>query len=200
MTILFVLEILGTVAFAISGACVAIEKKMDIFGVAILGLTTAVGGGIVRDVLLGVIPPAAFQHPVYSLLALLTSVIVFLPKVRGLAGKENNLLLFLIDTIGLAIFTVVGVQAGMQYDNRYLAVFVGVITGVGGGVMRDVFAGNRPYIFIKHFYACASLAGALLCAFAWHRGELLSMVTGAAVIVILRFLAAKYHWSLPRAE
>ena len=157
MTILFVLEILGTVAFAISGACVAIEKKMDIFGVAILGLTTAVGGGIVRDVLLGVIPPAAFQHPVYSLLALLTSVIVFLPKVRGLAGKEKNLLLFLIDTIGLAIFTVVGVQAGMQYDNRYLAIFVGVITGVGGGVMRDVFAGNRPYIFIKHFYSTCIL-------------------------------------------
>lgn len=200
MTILFVLEIIGTVAFAISGACVAIEKKMDIFGVAILGLTTAVGGGIVRDVLLGVIPPAAFQQPVYSLLALLTSVIVFLPKVRGFAEKENNLLLFLIDTIGLAIFTVVGVQAGMKFDNRYLAVFVGVITGVGGGVMRDVFAGNRPYIFIKHFYACASLAGALLCTFLWHRGELLSMVTGAAVIVILRFFAAKYHWSLPRAE
>ena len=199
MGILFAFEMIGTVAFAVSGACAAIEKEMDIFGVAILGTTTAVGGGIIRDLLLGVIPPAAFREPVYALAAILISLLIFLPGIRRLAVREGNRVLLVMDSVGLAVFTVVGVRAGMVYGNIFLAVFVGVLTGVGGGVLRDLFAGDRPYIFVKHFYACASLTGALITALCWPLGETISMSAGAVPIVILRLLAAKYRWSLPRA-
>lgn len=197
--IFMIFEIIGTVAFAVSGACVAIEKKMDIFGVVILGLTTSVGGGIVRDVILGEIPPVAFRKPVYSIIAIVVSLIVFIPKIRGIAEKQNNLLLIIMDSIGLGVFTIVGVRAGMPHDNIYLAVFVGVVTGVGGGVVRDLFAGNTPYIFVKHFYACASLIGAVITALLWEFGNFAAMIAGAAVIVALRLAAAKFRWNLPKA-
>ena len=200
MTVLLILEIIGTVAFAVSGAIVAIEKEMDIFGVVILGTTTAVGGGIIRDLILGVTPPAAFRDPVYALLAIEVSLIVFFPKINRLFRRKNNIPLLIMDSLGLGVFTVVGVRAGMTSDNLFLAVFVGVLTGVGGGVVRDLFAGNRPYIFIKHFYACASLIGATLTVALWTVDKDIAMVAGATLIILLRFLAARFRWSLPRAH
>ena len=199
MKIVFFLEIIGTVAFAISGAGVAIENKLDVFGVAILGLTTAVGGGILRDVLLGATPPVAFQQPIYIILSLLVSIIVFFPKIRVLASNQKNPVFILIDAIGLGVFTVIGADYGMELHNGFLAVFVGVVTGVGGGVLRDLFAGKKPYIFVKHFYACASLLGAVVTVLLWPRWEQLSLVLGACTVVILRLLAARYRWSLPKA-
>ena len=199
MTVLLALELVGTVAFAISGACVAIEKKMDVFGVVILGMTTAVGGGIIRDLILGITPPMAFQSPIYAIVSIIVSIIVFFPKIRGIVEKQNNFFLMFMDAIGLAAFTVVGVQAGMALHNIFLSVVVGVLTGVGGGVLRDLFAGNSPYIFSKRFYGCASLIGALISAFCWPLGETVSMLLGGVPIVILRVLAAKYRWNLPRA-
>lgn len=107
-----------------------------------------------------------------------------------------------MDSIGLGLFTVVGVQVAktsVAGDNLFLVTFVGVLTGVGGGILRDVFAGNRPYIFVKHFYACASIIGAWVCALLWSViGDLPSMAVGAILIVILRLLAAYYRWSLPK--
>lgn len=198
MGFIFIFEIIGTIAFAISGACAAITKKMDIFGVAILGMTTAVGGGIIRDLILGVTPPMAFRDPIYAIIAIVVSLIVFVPKLRAIVDKENTVLL-LMDTIGLGVFTVVGVRAGMPKDNIFLTVFVGALTGVGGGVIRDLFAGDRPYIFIKHFYASASIIGAMAAALCWPLGETPAMICGASLVVILRILAAKYRWSLPKA-
>ncbi|MDO4809358.1 MAG: TRIC cation channel family protein [Eubacteriales bacterium] len=195
----FVLEIIGTIAFAISGAAVAVEKKMDIFGVAILGMTTAVGGGVVRDILLGTVPPAAFQKPVYALVAVAVSLVVFIPAI-GQRIKSDNPVLLVMDTLGLAVFTAVGTRAGIPYSNTFLALFVGVVTGVGGGVIRDLFAGNRPYIFIKHFYACASLAGSVVMVVLWPFGEKTAMIAGILVIITLRLLAAKFRWSLPKAK
>ncbi|MDD6878995.1 MAG: TRIC cation channel family protein [bacterium] len=199
MKVWFILEMIGTIAFAISGAGVAIEKKMDIFGVAILGTTTAVGGGIIRDILLGVIPPVAFREPVYAIVAITVSLIVFIPKIRKILDKRNSLPIIIMDSVGLAVFTVIGVRAGMECGNIFLSVFVGVLTGVGGGVLRDLFAGNKPHIFIKHFYACASLIGALAAALLWGFGENISMIVGASLTVLLRLLAAKFRWSLPKA-
>ena len=199
MTVLLALELIGTVAFAVSGACAAIEKKMDAFGVVILGMTTAVGGGIIRDLILGITPPMAFQKPIYAITAIIVSVAVFLPKIRGIVKKQDSFILMFTDSIGLAAFTVVGVRAGMITNNIFLSVFVGVLTGVGGGVLRDLFAGNSPYIFSKRFYACASLIGALIAALCWPMGETISMLSGGIPIVVLRVLAAKYHWNLPRA-
>lgn len=200
MTAIFIFELIGTVAFAVSGACVAIAKKMDILGVAVLGMTTAVGGGIIRDLILGITPPTAFQEPVYALLAVAVSLVVFIPKIRSLVSGQNNIVLLMMDSVGLAVFTVVGVRAGIPYENSFLAVFVGTLTGVGGGVLRDLFAGDRPYVFIKHFYACASLIGAVVTVLLWRFGEEISMLCGAVVVLVLRLLAARYRWSLPKAQ
>jgi uncharacterized membrane protein YeiH len=204
---LFVLEIIGTVAFAVSGAMVAAEKKMDIFGVIILGMTTAVGGGILRDIILGSTPPAAFCNPVYALVAILVSIIVFLPSVRRSFQKNSRLYdlgMLWMDSIGLGVFTVIGIQVAFSSEagyNYFLAIFVGVVTGVGGGILRDLFAGDTPYIFVRHFYASASLGGALVCALCWQPcGGTFSMIAGAVLTVVLRLLAAHYHWSLPKAR
>ena len=204
---LLILEIIGTVAFAVSGAMTGLSKKMDIFGVVILGLTTAVGGGAIRDIILGLTPPAMFTNPIYAAVAAVVSVIVFLPAVRRWLtaySRASDLVMLVMDSLGLGVFTVVGIQrAYTATDHRgfFLLVFVGVVSGVGGGLMRDVMAGNTPYIFVKHVYASASILGAILCVALWQPlGATAAMIIGASVILTVRLLAAHYHWSLPRAE
>ena len=195
---IFVLEIIGTIAFAISGAMVGIEKKMDIFGVLVLGMTTAVGGGIIRDLLIGVVPPMAFQEPVYALTAIAVSIVVFLPFVRNRINKISKTIL-LMDSIGLGIFTVIGLRAGAPFENAFLSIFLALVTGVGGGVLRDVFAQDRPMIFVKHFYASAAIIGAVVSLLLWNINVETSMIVGAATVIVLRILAAKFRWHLPKA-
>ncbi len=204
---IFLLEIIGTIAFATSGAMVGIEKKMDIFGVSILGVTTAVGGGVLRDLILNISPPAAFMDPAFALTAVIVSIILFIPAVHRTyesKGWMREKLTLYMDSIGLGLFTAVGVQVAQTAStekNLFLIIFVGVLTGVGGGVLRDIFAGRRPYIFVKHFYACASISGAVLCTVLWKPlGELPAMLSGAAAVIVLRLLAAHFQWSLPRAK
>lgn len=204
---IFFLEILGTMAFSVSGAMIGIRKSMDIFGVIILGITTAVGGGMIRDIVLGAHPPRVFSSPVYVLVASAVAVLVFLPALRRWMAKNQLLfdqLLHIMDALGLGIFTVVGVQVGFQTGHDigfFLLTFLGTITGVGGGVMRDVMAGDRPYIFVKHVYACASIAGAALCALLWEpAGRVPAIVVGLVAVVTMRLLAAHFRWSLPKAR
>lgn len=204
--ILFIFEILGTAAFAVSGAFVAIHKKMDIFGVAMLGLTTAIGGGIIRDLILGVTPPKAFQDPTCAAIAIICSLLVFIPRVRRFLLRQQLLWdysLLVLDSVGLGAFSVVGVQCAVEAgfaENLFLQVFVGAMTGVGGGILRDIFSQNTPYVFAKHFYACASILGALCCALFWNiLGQLPAMMLGAALTFVLRLLAAHFRWSLPKA-
>ncbi len=204
-TLLPVFEILGTAAFAVSGALIGISKKMDIFGVAILGLVTAVGGGVMRDLILGNTPPETFKNPIYGIVALFVSVVVFIPFVRNALLKTQrafDIILLLMDSLGLAVFTVVGIETAFRIVgfNVYLLLFVGVVTGVGGGVLRDIMAGNTPYIFVKHFYATASLIGSAATIALWNfAGAVNSMIIGASVIFLLRLCAAKFRWRLPRA-
>ena len=200
------LELIGTIAFSASGALTGVKKHMDIFGVVILGLTTAVGGGIIRDLVLGITPPATFRDPIYAVAAICTAIAIFLPTVRERLTRSSRVfdgVLLVMDSMGLGIFTVVGMQAayGALSDcSLFLLIFVGVITGVGGGIMRDVLAGDTPYIFIKHIYASASLAGAVLCALLWALlSPLWAMLAGMALIIIIRLLSAHYKWNLPRA-
>ena len=198
--IFFVLEIIGTVAFSVSGVIVALKKQMDIFGVVILGMTTAVGGGIIRDLILGKTPPVAFQRPVYALVAIAVALVCFIRPLRKYL-RDNGWVMLTIDAVGLGIFTVIGVSSGLEAfpDNSFLAIFVGVLTGVGGGVMRDIFAGTTPSIFVRHFYACASLSGAVLCCIGWQFfPHTVTMLASAAVVVVLRILAAQFRWELPK--
>ena len=209
-TITYIMEVLGTIAFAASGAMVGIRKRMDIFGVCVLGFVTAVGGGMVRDVILGVIPPNVFRNPSYALIAVITSLIVFVAvyvKRDVLDGSFKMIydkVMLVMDTIGLAIFTVVGVNIGIQQgyiEKIFLLTFVGTITGVGGGLMRDVMAGEPPYIFVKHIYASASVVGSIVCVYMYRvLGAVESMVIAGTVILVIRYLAAKFHWNLPHIE
>ena len=205
-TITFILEMIGTIAFAASGALVGSEQKMDIFGVSVLGVITAVGGGMIRDVTLGIIPPGVFQKPVYAAVAVLTSVLVFFllyfkrEMLKGNVAYDKVMLV--MDSVGLGIFTVVGVNTGIRQgfaDNTFLLVFVGTITGVGGGLLRDMMAEVPPYIFVKHIYACASIIGAIVCVY-MNRfvGNVEAMVVSSVVVVLIRYFAAHYHWNLPR--
>lgn len=195
---IFILELIGTVAFASSGAMIAIEKKMDIFGVNVLGATTAVGGGIMRDIILGLTPPGAFSHPVYVLVAALTSTILFVIAYAKPTAFESRVktdyydkLMFWCDTAGLGIFTVVGIQAAVRAvggENVFFFVFIGTLTGVGGGVLRDIMAGETPYILVKHIYACAAIAGGIVCVVGRTAfGEAYGTILGLAATVLLRF-------------
>ena len=200
------LELSGVVAASVSGAMTAMKKRMDIFGVMILGLITAGGGGVSRDITLGITPPATFRNPMYALTAVVTAVVVFLPCVQRLFRRFQRVydfVLLTMDSIGLGIFTVIGVEAAFtksEHCGMFLLCFVGVITGVGGGVLRDVLAGNMPYVFVKHIYACASLAGALVCIWFWPISHVLAMMLGAGSVVLIRSLSAHFHWSLPKAR
>lgn len=201
------LEIIGAAAFAISGSLLALQKGMDVFGVCIMGIVTACGGGVMRDLFLGQLPPAMFREPVYALTAIGMSIIMFIPAVRRLITKKKNVyehILLVTDSLGLGIFTASGVAITMQSghgDNLFFAVFLGTITGTGGGVLRDVLASSPPYIFVKHIYALASIAGAVLCALLWNViGHMWAMLACFGLVFVIRILAAVFHWSLPRAS
>ena len=188
---IFILNFLGTLAFAASGAMIGLKKNMDIFGVCILGLT----------------PPMAFQDPTAAIVALVTSAVFFSRHVRQVLThnqRRYDLLLFWMDTLGLGAFSVIGVELAFSQAQRptfFLLVFVGTLTGVGGGVLRDLLAQEVPYIFVKHIYACASLTGAALCAGLWHyTGSVTAMLAGMTAVVLVRALAAHFHWNLPRAK
>ena len=202
-----VLQIMGTISFAVSGAMTAMRKGMDVLGVVVLGLITAVGGGALRDVLLGRTPPAIFSDPLTAGLAVGASLLVFIPAVRHQLLKTPrvyDMTMRLTDSLGLGIFTVIGAQtacAALGHADWFTIAFFGTITGVGGGVIRDVLAGDMPYIFRKHIYALASLTGALV----WvgvHRwwNDTAAMLIGGSVVVIIRLLAAHFRWSLPKAK
>lgn len=205
-TFIFVIEIIGTVAFAVSGAITGIKKNMDIFGVMTLGVVTSVGGGIIRDLILGITPPGMFARPIYAIVATVCSIIVFIPSIRRILVKNHRayeFMMLLMDSLGLGIFTVVGIQTAYTVSSGYgifLLIFVGVLSGVGGGVLRDVLAGNTPYIFVKHIYACASIAGAVVCTLLWDLNSTYAIIAGAVLTVVIRFLAAHFRWKLPRAR
>ena len=197
--ITYILEIIGTIAFSVSGAVVGIKKKMDILGVVTLGIITAVGGGILRDIIIGVVPPTAFRNPAYTLIAIAVAVLAFFPFVSRKINLDHFIWI-LADSIGLGAFTMIGVSSGTAFNNLFLEVFLGVLTGVGGGVIRDICSGDIPMIFVKHFYACPCIIGAIICAVLNRYDPDLAILVGFAVILILRLLAAKFKWHLPKAH
>lgn len=201
-------EMIGTVAFAASGAFLAIDREMDLFGVIFLGVITAVGGGILRDVLLGVTPPGAFVSPTYTVVAIFTALVVFLLAELLNHGYWANIqrvdrAFNLLDAIGLGAFSVVGVQTAVGrgfLGNGFLCVVMGMTTGVVGGILRDVLGGITPAVLRKRIYAVASLMGA------WLYYELtrlnvdgsVSVLAGMGLTLAIRMLAAHYQWRLPK--
>lgn len=210
--ILLVLEIIGTVAFAVSGAFVAIKAKLDIFGVLFIGCITAVGGGITRDLLIGKTPPTIFETDKLYILAiaavsaLVVFVAAYLSRKQFLTTYEHfEPIQNVFDAFGLAAFSVTGTavafEAGLS-ENPVLAILLGVLTGVGGGVFRDVLTSTTPYIFKKHVYALASIGGASVYYVMRLLMEttLIPSAVAMVLVVVVRLLAAKYRWSLPKVK
>ena len=205
-TIIAMIETLGTIAFAVSGVLTAMERRLDLFGAVVLACTTAVGGGTIRDIILGRIPPVAFVNPYYITVAFSTACIMLLiVRIMGrlTTGRIFNFLLIFhfCDAMGLGIFSVLGADAAVQCGyggNLFLTVFVGVLTGIGGGVLRDLLAGRPPVILRRDIYAICSIAGTLL--FYWVR-QLLpvswAMLLCAGFITVLRMIMVHLKATLP---
>lgn len=208
--IYFIVEILGTIAFATSGAMVAINKKVDIFGVLVLSAITALGGGCIRDVLIGALPPRMFSDYRYVIVATVVALFVFVvayifrdlyEKGQKTVDSVNNY----IDAVGLGIFTVTGVQVAIESgykSNAILAICLGVITGIGGGVLRDVMLGEIPFVLKKRIYALASIAGGITyysLSFT-SLGRTRSIIIAVAVTFVIRLLATIFKLNLPKVK
>lgn len=206
--ILPVLEWIGTISFAISGSLVAIGHGLDLLGVLMVGTITAVGGGIIRDLILGNVPPLIFYNTEVLLASVITALLVFIfvsynvnrfASIRHRVEKVN----LIFDSLGLGAFSVAGVQLAWDggFGNQFvLCVLMGCLTGVGGGVVRDVLVNEKPYVFTKHVYAVASLIGSslyYLVLFYTPYGNWGSFIA-LIVVVVIRLLAAHYRWELPK--
>jgi uncharacterized membrane protein YeiH len=194
------LDLIGTFVFAISGAMLGIRQGMDLFGVLVLAFVTAVFGGILRDLLIGAIPPAAVGSWYYLALAVTAGLLAFWCH-ELLARLQQPVLFF--DAAGLGIFAVAGTQKALDYGlNWPMAAVLGMISGIGGGMVRDVLAAQTPVVLRSDIYAVAALAGGLVVVAGSYLGLPSTFVAlgGAALCVFLRIMALYRGWKLPRVR
>lgn len=192
-----VLDWIGTFVFALSGGLLGVQKGFDLFGVLFLSFVVAVVGGMMRDVLIGAVPPAAISQIHYFLIAIGGGLITFFcyPKV---ASRQRQTLLF--DAVGLALFAVTGAEKAIDHGiNPLMASILGMLTGIGGGMVRDVLAGEVPFVLKSDLYATAALAAGAIVSFGHLLGlpRLYIMLVGASVCVLLRILAIYRGWRAP---
>lgn len=234
MFLLSIFEFIGTVAFAVSGTLIAIQKKLDLFGILTLAVVTAVGGGIFRDILIGANPPNAFKNPFYCFISILTAIVViglytliskitynriikeikfstsnedmqrielkqridFLRRRTAILRKIN----IILDAIGLGVFTAVGANIAISnnFANLFLVICLGSITGIGGGIVRDVFVQDIPMVFKKEIYALASILGGLSFWFLHNYVPRVNALYICSFITFtFRILSVKFNWNLP---
>ncbi len=202
-------EIAGTIAFAVSGALVGISRRMDIFGILVLALSTAIGGGIIRDILVGNIPPNSFKTSLYIVLTTVTTFMVFFiyrsQILRYMSRRKLSKMYLLADTLGLASFTVTGTTIGFNAYPEYplLAVTLGLITAVGGGIIRDVLAQRIPSVLQEEIYALPSIVGGIvfyLVASSSNDYWYLASPISFFVVFLLRSIGIYYHLSLPKVR
>lgn len=191
------IDILGTIAFAISGVFAAMHKKLDVFGVLIIAFVTAVGGGTIRDMMIGDLPASWMRDITYTLVIIGTTVVVIL--FRGVIRNfQKTLLVF--DSIGLGLFTILGVQKGIAIGlHPLVCIALGTITGCFGGVVRDMLLNNIPVIFQREIYATACIIGGAVYLLLLHTHIYRWIVESIAIIVVflIRMLAIHYDWRLP---
>lgn len=199
-TFVHILDLAGTFVFAISGAVAAVNARLDIFGILVLSFVAGNFGGIGRDVLIGAIPPAAMSDVFYLAVSLLAGIVTFF-WYAGVDRLRNPVLLF--DAAGLALFAVAGAQKAIQFGlNPVAAALLGMLTGIGGGMTRDVLLAEIPQVLRSDLYAVAALAGAAVVV----TGHTLdvpygaSALAGAALCFFLRFMAIRHGWHLPSAR
>lgn len=200
-------EIVGTISFAISGAITAIEQKLDIFGIAVVGTVTALGGGIVRDIIMGKMPPSAFLSYSFIILSIAVSILFYVLNrictIKNYKPAEMFIKInYVCDTIGLGTFSVIGVQLGIDsYDNNvFIPIFLGVLTGVGGGIIRDIFCNKIPSVFYEKIYASASIVGSSFYYLIYrnYNSKVVAPFICIAIVMIIRVLSTKYNLKLPK--
>jgi uncharacterized membrane protein YeiH len=199
VTTLLVLDLVGTFVFALAGATAGVRRRLDIFGVLVLSLVTASAGGIARDLLIGAVPPAALADWRYFAAAMLAGVITFLwyPTIERLRTPVR-----MFDAAGLALFAVAGAEKSLDFGlHPLMAALLGMLTGIGGGMLRDILLAEVPAVLRSDLYAVAALAGAGVVvagdALQWSSG--VSALAGAVLCFVLRMLAIRFDWHLPRA-
>ncbi|MDG1172068.1 MAG: trimeric intracellular cation channel family protein [Polaribacter sp.] len=200
MEFIYVLDILGTFAFAVSGALVASDKKFDLFGVVIIAFVTAVGGGMLRDLLIDVHPINWIGDLNYLYTIFLAVIFTFLFKSK-IAHLSKTM--FLFDTVGLSVFTLLGLEKGLSFNlNPIIALIMGMISAVFGGVLRDVLTNKIPLIFEKEIYASACLVGGIsyLLLTYFNMTENVIFIFSASIIVIIRVIAVKFKLQLPKIK
>jgi len=197
MSLFDILDLLGTISFAVSGALIAMNKKFDPFGVFIIAFVTAVGGGTLRDVLIGKEPVSWMQQTyyVYTIIFTVVLTIIFRKKIRHLSKS-----MFLFDTIGLGVFTIIGTEMGIQENFKpIISVALGTMSAAFGGVLRDILCNQVPVIFRKEIYATAAIVGSLTYLILHEIGVNSSIiyVSTTSIIIAIRLVAVKFHLSLP---
>ena len=199
---LLVLELVGTFVFALSGATAGVKHRLDLFGVLVVSFATATAGGITRDVLIGAVPPAALRDWRYLGISVLAGLVVFFWSPRPERQRRLRDLVLTFDAAGLALFAVSGTQKALGYGlDPLMAALLGMLTGIGGGMMRDVLVSDIPAVLHSDLYAVAALAGAIVVVVGHvlHAPAELSAVAGAACCFGLRLVALWRGWRLPTA-
>ena len=200
-TFLYALDLFGTMAFAVTGAFKAIEHKADIVGIIILATMTGVAGGTLRDIITGTFPPNSLSDPWYVIITVSTGIMIFFlyPKMQ----KHWNLFLK-FDALGLGVFTIIGATfAYHTFGLNFLAItLAGMLTAVGGGILRDVFVNEMPIVFVKELYASASFIGILVfyILLSMNAEFYVATVIGIVVTTMLRLIAMRYNWNLPKVK
>ncbi len=206
---LYVFDMIGTIVFAISGALVGIKKELDLFGVIILAICTASWGGLSRDVIIGNLPPTLLKEPQYIIVCITTALITFMiyPALldKGLVGNKNRKLTLIVifDSIGLAAFTVLGSKIAIDHgmNSVFSVIAMGMLTGVGGGVIRDVFVRDIPKILVKDIYASASAIGGLSFYISniYLNNSIFSLYIGFCVTIFVHLMSVYFNIHLPKA-
>jgi uncharacterized membrane protein YeiH len=196
-----ILDLFGTMAFAVTGAFKAIEHKSDIVGIIILSTITGVAGGVIRDITFGKLPPTAVVNPLYITITVSTAIVIFFlyPSL-----KKHSDLFLKFDAIGLGVFTIIGsIFAYNIFGLNFLAMSIsGVLSAIGGGILRDVFVNEIPMVFVKEFYVSASFLGVVILFALLSINTNLSLAAIIAMIMTtsIRLIAVKFQWNLPGAQ
>lgn len=195
-----ILDYLGTIAFAVTGASKAIAHKADIFGIIILATVVGVGGGVARDIIFGRFP-IAFLDPIYISITVSVGVVMFFLYAKF---KKQMSIWLVFDAVGLGVFSILGASIAYQVVGlEFLPMlFGGMITGIGGGILRDVFVREIPIVFVKEVYAIASLIGVVIFHAALSLGVDIQIASVVGIISAtgIRLLAMKYNWNLPKVR
>lgn len=195
---LYIIDILGTISFAVSGAFLAMDKKLDPFGVLVISFVTAIGGGTLRDMLIGNLPVGWLQNETASIVIFSSAIAAM---IFGRYFKYLSTTLFLFDALGLGLFTVVGIKLGIEKDfSMGICIALGTITACFGGVVRDVLLNNIPLLFRKEIYAMACIIGGLIYFLLQRTNISADIITILCILIIfiIRVLAVKYKLSLPQ--